>query len=85
MTALRHPHASPARARKRGDGADPLSGGVGAVRCGTRSFQRIPVRTAWAACPTPAMLVRDRRDVLFEDKEFAGLYPKDRRPGWPGC
>lgn len=55
------------------------------MRCGTRSFQRIPVRTAWAACPTPAMLVRDRLDVLFEDKEFAGLYPKDRRPGWPGC
>ncbi|MGW0574270.1 IS1182 family transposase [Streptomyces tauricus] len=50
------------------------------------SFQRIPpvtVRTAWAACPrgTPAMLIRDRLDVLFEDEEFAGLYPADGRPG----
>ncbi|WP_329276511.1 IS1182 family transposase [Streptomyces sp. NBC_01451] len=53
-------------------------------------YQRIPartVRTAWAACPkgTPAMLVRDRLDVLFEDEEFADLYPADGRPGFsPG-
>ncbi|MFF4543554.1 transposase [Streptomyces sp. NPDC001406] len=50
------------------------------------SHQRIPVRTvrtARAACPkgTPAMLIRDRLDVLFEDGEFAGLYPSDGRPG----
>ncbi|MGW4519249.1 transposase, partial [Streptomyces sp. NPDC004393] len=31
--------------------------------------QRIPV------------LIRDRLDVLFEDEEFAGLYPTDGRPG----
>ncbi|MCX4431438.1 IS1182 family transposase [Streptomyces mirabilis] len=55
-----------------------------------RDYQRIPartVRTAWAACPkgTPAMLVRDRLDVLFEDEEFADLYPSDGRPGFsPG-
>ncbi|MET7766251.1 transposase [Streptomyces sp. NPDC005393] len=31
------------------------------------------------------MLVRDRLDVLFEDEEFAGLYPSDGRPGFsPG-
>jgi len=53
-------------------------------------YQRIPartVRTAWAACPkgTPAMLVRDRLDVLFEDEEFTDLYPADGRPGFsPG-
>ncbi|WP_326791283.1 IS1182 family transposase [Streptomyces sp. NBC_00841] len=51
-----------------------------------RSYQRIPTRTvltAWAACPkgTPAMLMRDRLDVVFEDNEFADLYPKDGRPG----
>ena len=51
-----------------------------------RSYQRIPTRTvvtAWAACPkgTPAMLMRDRLDVVFEDEEFADLYPKDGRPG----
>jgi NAD(P)-dependent dehydrogenase (short-subunit alcohol dehydrogenase family) len=51
-----------------------------------RSYQRIPTRTvvtAWAACPkgTPAMLVRDRLDVVFEDEEFADLYPADGRPG----
>lgn len=51
-----------------------------------RSFQRIPVRTvrtAGAACPkgTPAMLIRDRLDVLFEDDEFVGLYPSDGKPG----
>ncbi|MFF4484686.1 IS1182 family transposase [Streptomyces sp. NPDC001520] len=51
-----------------------------------RSYQRIPartVRTARAACPkgTPAMLVRDRLDVLFGDEEFASLYPTDGRPG----
>ncbi|MER5917338.1 IS1182 family transposase [Streptomyces sp. NPDC001982] len=50
-----------------------------------KSYQRIPARTvltAWAACPkgTPAMLIRDRLDVLFEDEEFAELYPKDGRP-----
>lgn len=50
------------------------------------SFQRIPpvtVRMAWAACPrgTPAMLIRDRLDVLFEDEEFTDLYPADVRPG----
>ncbi|MBZ9644546.1 IS1182 family transposase [Streptomyces sp. PSKA30] len=50
------------------------------------NHQRIPVRTvrtARAACPngTPAMLIRDRLDVLFEDEEFAGLYPSDGRPG----
>ncbi|MFF2937080.1 transposase [Streptomyces mirabilis] len=50
-----------------------------------RDYQRIPartVRTAWSACPkgTPAMLVRDRLDVLFEDEEFADLYPSDGRP-----
>jgi hypothetical protein len=66
------------------------SGGVGAVSLRPRSFQRIPVRTvrtAWAACPkgTPAMLVRDRLDVLFEDGEFADLYPCDGRRGFsPG-
>lgn len=55
-----------------------------------RDYQRIPARTvhtAWAACPkgTPAMLVRDRVDVLFEDEEFADLYPCDGRPGFsPG-
>ncbi|WP_445527979.1 transposase [Streptomyces cyslabdanicus] len=27
------------------------------------------------------MLIRDRLDVLFEDEEFAGLYPSDGRPG----
>lgn len=26
------------------------------------------------------MLIRDRLDVLFEDEEFAGLYPADGRP-----
>ena len=38
---------------------------------------------AWAACPkgTPAMLVRDRLDVLFEDEDFADLFPADGRPG----
>ncbi|AUA17081.1 hypothetical protein GTZ89_18425 [Streptomyces sp. SID8382] len=51
-----------------------------------KSYQRIPartVRTARAACPkgTPAMLVRDRLDVLFEDEEFVSLYPADGRPG----
>ncbi|MCX5536551.1 IS1182 family transposase [Streptomyces sp. NBC_00006] len=51
-----------------------------------RSYQRIPTRTvltAWAACPkgTPAMLIRDRLDVVFEDEEFADLFPKDGRPG----
>ncbi|MEV5776830.1 IS1182 family transposase [Streptomyces antimycoticus] len=51
-----------------------------------KSYQRIPaktVRTARAACPkgTPAMLIRDRLDVLFEDEEFASLYPADGRPG----
>ncbi|MEU5548062.1 transposase [Streptomyces sioyaensis] len=62
----------------------------GAMSLRARSFQRIPVRTmrtAWAACPkgTPAMLVRDRLDVLFEDEAFADLYPSDGRPGWsPG-
>ncbi|MET8291777.1 transposase [Streptomyces sp. NPDC005132] len=31
------------------------------------------------------MLVRDRLDVLFEDEEFADLYPSDGRPGFsPG-
>ncbi|MFJ8007403.1 transposase [Streptomyces fagopyri] len=31
------------------------------------------------------MLVRDRLDVPFEDKEFADLYPSDGRPGFsPG-
>ncbi len=48
--------------------------------------QRIPartVRTARAASRkgTPAMLIRDRLDVLFEDEEFADLYPDDGRPG----
>ncbi|MFF3951516.1 transposase [Streptomyces sp. NPDC001902] len=28
------------------------------------------------------MLVRDRLDVLFEDEEFADLYPSDGRPGF---
>lgn len=51
-----------------------------------RSYQRIPTRTvltAWAACPkgTPAMLMRDRLDVVFKDEEFADLFPKDGRPG----
>ncbi|MFD4588372.1 transposase [Streptomyces sp. NPDC058434] len=50
------------------------------------NHQRIPgrtVRTARAACPrgTPAMLIRDRLDVLVEDEEFAGLYLSDGRPG----
>ncbi|WP_306316243.1 MULTISPECIES: transposase [unclassified Streptomyces] len=27
------------------------------------------------------MLIRDRLDVLFEDEEFADLYPDDGRPG----
>lgn len=55
-----------------------------------RSYQRIPartVRTAWAACPkgTPAMLLCDRLDVLFEDEEFADQFPSDGRPGFsPG-
>ncbi|AQW56183.1 transposase IS4 family protein [Streptomyces hygroscopicus] len=31
------------------------------------------------------MLVRDRLDMLFEDEEFADLYPSDGRPGFsPG-
>ncbi|MDX3315046.1 transposase, partial [Streptomyces sp. ME08-AFT2] len=52
------------------------------------NYQRIPartMRTAWAACPkgTPVMLVRDRLDVLFEDEEFADLYPAAGRPGFP--
>ena len=60
--------------------------GVVAVSLRPGSHQRIPVRTvrpARAACPsgTPVMLIRDRLDVLFEDAEFAGLYPSDRRPG----
>lgn len=60
--------------------------GVGEVSLRPRNFQRIPVRTlrtARAACPkgTPAMLIRDRLDVLFEDEEFADLYPDDGRPG----
>ncbi|MBV7700789.1 transposase [Streptomyces sp. TRM70350] len=45
------------------------------------------MRTAWAACAkgTSAMLVRDRLDVLFEDGEFADLYPAAGRPGFsPG-
>ncbi|TFV29880.1 IS5/IS1182 family transposase [Streptomyces sp. T1317-0309] len=51
-----------------------------------RSYQRIPTRTvltAWAACPkgTPAMVMRDLLDVVFEDEEFADLFPKDGRPG----
>ncbi|KAB1139391.1 IS1182 family transposase [Streptomyces luteolifulvus] len=50
------------------------------------SHQQIPartVRTARAACPrgTPAMLIRDRLDVLFEDEDFADLFPADGRPG----
>ncbi|MDX3229624.1 hypothetical protein [Streptomyces sp. ME19-01-6] len=33
----------------------------------------------------PAVLVRDRLDVLVEDEEFADLYPSDGRPGFsPG-
>ncbi|MFI6663313.1 IS1182 family transposase [Streptomyces sp. NPDC050523] len=41
------------------------------------------MRTARAACSkgTPAMLIRDRLDVLFEDAAFVGLYPSDGRPG----
>ena len=41
------------------------------------------VKTARAACPkgNPAMLIRDRLDVLFEDEEFSGLFPADGRPG----
>ncbi|MFI0242083.1 IS1182 family transposase [Streptomyces sp. NPDC016845] len=67
-----------------GDGLG--SWGVGAVSLRPRSVQRIPVRTvrtARAACPkgTPAMLIRDRLDVLFEDDEFVGLYPSDGKPG----
>ncbi|MFF0018709.1 transposase [Streptomyces sp. NPDC005374] len=59
---------------------------VVAVSLRPESHQRIPVRTvqtARAACPkgTPAMLIRDRLDVLFEDEEFAGLYSDDGRPG----
>lgn len=51
-----------------------------------RSYQRIPTRTvltAWAACPkgTPAMVMRDLLDVVFEDEEFADLFPMDGRPG----
>lgn len=51
-----------------------------------RSYQRIPARTvltARAACPkgTPAMLMRDRLDVVFKDKKFADLFPRDGRPG----
>jgi len=41
-----------------------------------RSYQRIPTRTV-----LPAMLMRDRLDVVFEDDEFADLYPKNGRPG----
>lgn len=49
------------------------------------SYQRIPARTvltAWAACPkgTPAMLMRDRLDMVFEDEDFADMYPRDGRP-----
>ncbi|MET7718246.1 IS1182 family transposase [Streptomyces sp. NPDC005407] len=60
--------------------------GVVAMSLRPESHQRIPartVRTARAACPngTPAMLIRDRLDVLFEDEEFACLYPSDGRPG----
>ncbi|MFE6555692.1 IS1182 family transposase [Streptomyces sp. NPDC057746] len=29
----------------------------------------------------PAMLMRDRLDVVFEDEDFADLYPRDGRPG----
>ena len=38
------------------------------------SHLRLPAR---AACPkaTPAMLIRDGLEILFKDKEFAGLYP----------
>ncbi|MFE4821922.1 transposase [Streptomyces sp. NPDC056704] len=65
-----------------------MSGAVGAFAMSLRpeSHQRIPVRmvrTARAACPngTPAMLIGDRLDVLFDDEEFVGLYPTDGRPG----
>lgn len=59
---------------------------VVAVSLRPESHRRIPARTvqtAWAACPkgTPAMLIRDRLDVVFEDDEFTGLYPDDGRPG----
>lgn len=62
------------------------SGEVVAVSLRPKSHQRIPartVRTARVACPkgTPAMLIRDRLDVLFEDEEFTDLYPDDGRPG----
>jgi hypothetical protein len=30
---------------------------------------------------TPAMLMRDRPDVVFEDEELADLHPKDGRTG----
>lgn len=29
------------------------------------------------------ILMRDRLDVLFEDEDFAELYPRDGRPGLP--
>ncbi|MFJ9713615.1 MFS transporter [Streptomyces sp. NPDC101234] len=59
---------------------------VVAVSLRPECHQRIPARTlltARAACPkgTPAMLIRDRLDVLFEDEEFAALYPDDGRLG----
>ncbi|MCP3818689.1 transposase [Streptomyces sp. A3M-1-3] len=68
------------------EGGVVSSVGVVAVSLRSESHQWIPVRTvrtARAACPkaTPAMLIRDRLDVLFEDEEFAGLYPTDGRPG----
>ncbi|MFF4250506.1 transposase [Streptomyces sp. NPDC001663] len=65
-----------------------VCGGVGRWTVSMRpaSFQQIPpvtVRMASAGCPrgTPATLIRDRLDVLFEDEEFADLCPADGRPG----
>lgn len=65
-----------------------VASAAGAERMPPRreSHQQNPartVRTARTACPrgTPAMLIRDRLDALFEDEVFADLFSVDGRPG----
>lgn len=59
--------------------------GVGAVSLRPKSLEQISARavlTARAACPkgTPAMLVRDRLDVLFEQKVLTAAWSADSPP-----
>ncbi|MGW2506203.1 transposase [Streptomyces sp. NPDC001588] len=46
-------------------------------------FPTLWLLRGWGGCPlaTPAMVMRDLLDVMFEDDEFADLFPKDGRPG----